>query len=160
MTTDITQYAGRTVDLNVLRGQRPAGDRLLSQTLGGPDAPAGELLTGVLKLAQRFQMLLLLEQGSMRYAPQMGCRFLTDARRGAWRTGLDVQQSFYFALVDVKRQLRAMSLPTDPDDEVLDEAEVVSVSLGPPDRAAVRYTLTTLAGTGRAFVAPLPTTTH
>ncbi len=160
MTADITQYAGRTVDLNVLRGQTPAGDRLLSQTVGGPDAPGGELLTGVLKLAQRFQMLLLLEQGSMPYAPLMGCRFVTDARRGAWRTGLDVQQSFYFALVDIKRQLRAMALPADPDDEALDEAEVVSVALAPADRAVVRYTLTTLAGTGRLFIAPLPTTTH
>lgn len=155
-TTSAADYTGRTVDLAAFQGHELGAEVLLGQSLAGTGVAAGGLVvTGTLKLAQRFLVILLTEQGSLRYLPDAGCGFMTDARLGRWRTPADVRQSFHSALLDVQRQLGQLELPGDPDDERLAGVTVLAVELNPADRAGLRLRLTTRAGTARTFIAPL-----
>jgi hypothetical protein len=155
--TTVADYIDRTCDVSAFQNWEDALGKevLLEQSLGDTETPGGEVITGVAKLCQRFLMILLTEQGSLKYLPTAGCRFMTDALRGRWRTSADVQQSFYFSLLDVRRQMRQMELSTDPDDERLAGVTILGIVLSPRDRAVLRLSLTTQAGTKRAFLAPI-----
>lgn len=159
MATTIVDYIDRTADVAAFQGWEDTRNRevLLEQEIHDAGG-GGEVITGVFKLVQRFLLTLLTVQGSLKYLPGLGCTFISDARRGRWRTSADVKQSFYFALLDCKRQLREVELTGDPDDEKVADVAVVSIELSPQDRAVLRLYLTTLAGTGREFLAPIAIT--
>src|SRR5262245_4779692 len=91
-TYDIAAFDGLGLGTNVAVMNDPA-------LLPGP-VTIGEMITGIVKLAQRFIIVLFLEQGSMIYEPTAGCTFLKDARAGYWRTTIDISQSFYYSLLD------------------------------------------------------------
>jgi hypothetical protein len=91
--------------------------------------PAGGLLGGVAKLAQRVAWILLTEQGAIPYAPQVGTQLLTDAKNGFWRTTGDVWMSFASAKLDLLRQLRALEQPDDPPQERIADVELVGLKL-------------------------------
>lgn len=156
----VIPYVGRTIDMTAFQGwELGIGvEALLSQELATPDV-SGAVITGTIKLVQRFLLILLTEAGSMAYlsgptvAP--GCGFMTDARSGSWRTAADVQQSFYSALLDIKRQLLQLQTADDPLDEQFAGATILGVVLSPVDHAVLRLSLTSQAGTQRAFIAPL-----
>lgn len=158
----LVDYRGRTVDVAAFLGwERGLGrEALLEQTLTDEALPGGGVLTGVLKLVQRFLLILLTEQGSLVYLPEAGCRFMSDAGSGRWRTSADVFQSFNFSLLDVKRQLRQLETEADPDDEKFLDAAVLGITLSPQDQAVLRLQLTTQAGTRRVFVAPIGVATR
>lgn len=157
----VVDYQGRTVDLAAFQGwEKGVGvETLLDQSLAEP-GEGGEVVTGIVKLAQRFLVLLLTERGSLDYLPDAGCTFMTDARKGGWRTSADVLQSFHFALLDIKRQLRSVELDGDPDDEKFAGVTVLGIVLSPRDRAVLRLALTSQAGTKRAFIAPIDVATN
>jgi len=152
--TTIADYAGRDVDLAAYQGMLAGGERLLRMELVGPDH-GGRIVAGIQKLAQRFLVLLLTEQGSVPHFPDQGCEFLTDARTGIFQAPLDVFTSFSSALVDIELQLLAAEAPEDPDDERFDSAEVLSVSLN-AGNASVRVQVNSRAGTTFDFLAPIP----
>jgi len=113
---------------------------------------AADLITGTPKLAQRFLLILLMEQGSQTYDPAAGCNFLVDMRRGLWRTTADVLQSFHYSLLDVQRQLVAVQTAADPPEERYAAATVLSVTLA-GDVVSLNLMLTTQAGTQHVFTA-------
>jgi hypothetical protein len=153
----VLDYAGRLVDVNAFQGWElgVGTEVLLDQELASDVSPGGEVITGCAKLIQRFLLVLLTETGSLVYLPGAGSQFMTDALGGRWRTSTDVQQSFYSALLDVKRQMRQMELPSDPDEERLDDVVIISIILSPRDRAVLRLQMYTVAGTSRTFIAPI-----
>lgn len=156
-TTTVIDYVDRTIDISCFHGAGYGTDKQVDQAIAQP-GEGGEVLTGIFKLAQRFLMLLLMDKGSQQYNENAGCAFMQDARRGGWRTSTDVLQSFSFAMVDVKRQLRALQLPTDPLDEQFNSVTVLSIVLTSPDYVILRLALISQAGTKRAFIAPIPVT--
>jgi hypothetical protein len=151
MNTDAAPYAGRTVDLAAY-AEGPPGTPLVASLAG--DAGPGAVVTGVLKLSQRFLMELLTAAGSMTYLPARGCNLVADAASGRWRTVADVGQSYYAALVDVRRTLRGEETDADPDDERFESAPLLGVTLT-PGGVDLRIAVTSRAGAARVVVQPL-----
>lgn len=148
------EYVGRTYDLLAFHGAAPGKSVLLEEALLPSDDSGGYIVAGIEKLAQRFLLALLTVAGSKVQRPEDGCQFVADARLGYWRTAADVYQSFYAALVDVKRQLQRDEDDNTPDDEVFAGATLEEVRLDwPTARLLVR--LESAAGTARTFVTPL-----
>lgn len=148
----LEEYLGRTVDLLGFHGTgRPSSP--LVQGLVGADGEAA-LIAGVLKLTQRFLVLLLTPTGSVRYAEDRGSPFLVDAAAGIWRTGADVEASFHAALPIVDRQLRDEETVDDPDDERFAGAEVVSATWV-AGGAVLTLRIDSRAGTSREVLLPL-----
>lgn len=149
-----TDYIGRTVDVSAFQGPRIRGvplDMQLAIADGG-----GSLVTGILKLAQRFMIMLMTEQGSVKHLPDYGTEFMALARQGYLRTEIDVRAAFAEALVDIKEQLRLVETTADPDDERFETAELIAVEVI-PGYASIRFSLTSLAGTARQVILPLDT---
>lgn len=149
----VADYVNRTVDMLVFQGFSTARDHLLSQSLVDVNG-FGTIGTGIVKLAQRFLLLLLTEAGSIQFQPTTGCNFMKDARKGRWRTTGDVNQSFGSAVLDIRRQIRLMQLATDPLDEQYDSATLINVQLN-GDQVVLRILLTSMAGTPVTLIAPL-----
>src|SRR6185437_5077471 len=117
-TGQALQYAGRTYDLSMFQGIQPAGRALLRADVADPQAPAGAIVTGIQKLAQRFALLLLTEQGSMPLAPLQGSPLMTNLRQGTLRNDHDVFVAVAQGIGVVVPQLRVLQQATDPPDEV------------------------------------------
>lgn len=149
----LASYSGRTYDLLAYQGAVAGGEVLVKQQLLGSDN-YGQITTGAQKLAQKFLLILLTERGSVPHFEDFGTEFITDARKGLFVTPLDVFASFASAIVDIKQQLQAEQLSTDPDDEIYDSAEIISVSLS-GRTASVVVQLNTAAGTSVRFIPPL-----
>lgn len=149
----VVDYVGRTVDLLAFQSSGTGASRRLEQAL--VDGATSSVIAGIQKLSQRFLMTLLTDRGSMLYLPLLGTRFLTDARAGQWRTAADVRQSFYSALLDVRRQLVPAETDADPNDERFANAVLTSVSLV-AGGATLGIRLSSRAGTARTIITPIP----
>lgn len=157
MATTISDYLGRTVDVVAYDpGDKPEGLRQLQLQMASQEH-GGKICSGIQKIGQRFMLRLLTPRGSMQHLPNEGCEFLLDARRGAWRGPSDVFSSFASASADILEAFMSEELDDDPDDEKLEDAELLAVTLD-GDRATVSVRLTTLAGDARVFLQPLPVT--
>lgn len=104
----------------------------------------GPATRGIEKLAQKFVIELLTEEGSMPYLPKHGCRFLSRLRRSV-RTEFDVIVAFAAAYNKVKRSLRSEHTRRVPKDERLAGAYLTSIMVQPGGvlilEIAVRNTL-------------------
>jgi len=152
MTTAI-DYLGRTIDLLAFAGAQPSGDVLLTPQLAFA-AQSGQITAGIQKLVQRFLLELLTESGSLAYLPTRGCDFMIDALAGIWRTQIDVQQSFYSAMIDVGRNLTLEESVSDSADERFGSAELLNVVLT-ADKVSIQVAVTSLAGSSRTVLMPI-----
>lgn len=153
MTGTVADYLDRTVDLLLYEAPTPgAGERETPPALA---EGSGEVCAGVQKLAQRFLLTLLTPRGSQRHRAARGTAFMVHASRGFWRTAVDVRQSYAAAASDARKQLRAEETAADPDDERYGADELTRVTLG-DGKAAIHVALTSLAGTRRQYVVPVP----
>jgi len=121
-------YVGRTVDV---LAWDPGS--LLAGSLGGDDG-AGQVVTGLLKMAQRFLILLLNETNTIKYNYYghngiRGCEFMTELRLGQLRTELDVFTAFGLAELHVRQQMLAMETDDTPDDEKYKRAQLHHLEL-------------------------------
>ena len=109
------QYEGRTIDVVAWNS--------LTATGGMFDAlSTGQVLTGILKLAQRWMITFLHESDSVKYnywgrETPVGTTFLVQLRQGAARTNAAVVALFMLAEIAAKQQLLAEETEDDPDDE-------------------------------------------
>jgi len=149
----IKDYTGRTVDISAYQGVQPTGDVQLSATLALP-GEGGRIVTGPQKVAQRFLLELLKETGTMKFRPNEGTTFLTEARIGAFQTQTDVFGAFRRGVAVVRPLLRRQELAADPDDERFVDAEVISISVIPGE-AVITAELITRAGRDRTYIFPL-----
>jgi len=127
----VVDYVGRTVDVVAYQGSGFGGERQLTQSLGRAEDGRGMIITGIVKLGQRFILELLTEQGSMQFLPTRGCTFMTEARLGYFRNQVDVLAALSRALIGIKRNLKSEESNSDPDDErygsvVVDSIEYVA----------------------------------
>lgn len=156
MATTFLDYVDRRIDVLALRGAQAFGEVQLSQTLFDEQS-AGEICTGTQKLAQRFVLELLTEEGSMRFLPERGCRFMTDIRFGRLHTEQDVETSFLFSLVNVTRNLQNEETDEMEDDERFASATLLAIAIL-PGFLSLSVQVTSLAGTSRKVILPLSMT--
>ena len=109
-------YIDRTVDLVAFSGPFPSASVPLAMALAR-DGEGGQIQTGILKLAQRFLLLLLTPRGSTPSLPLAGCDFMPQLQQGLLRSTLDVYAAFSSAVSDIKTQLLAGEATRDPADE-------------------------------------------
>jgi hypothetical protein len=163
-------YSGRLIDVLAYQGFTPgqtntidvrelgssSNPALVTEALAIPGSP-GSVVTGILKLVQRYMVTLLTERGSLQYLPTVGSDFLLDAKLGRWRTVADVRQSFSSANLDVGRQLLQAQLSSDPADEVFAGAVLKSVVMT-ADSVSIILTIKSAAGSAVTFIAPVSVT--
>jgi len=155
LTATVREYAGRTVDLLAFDGMTLQGEALLEPTLA---SGSGALVTGIQKLAQRFLIELLTEQGTLDYALNRGTLLMTQFRSGVLRTSQDLFSAFSSAEVDVRNNLRLEEDSTvDPADERYGSAQLLGATLL-GDTATLRIQLTSAAGESRTIIYPLRAT--
>lgn len=143
--------AERTYDLAAFVLPARSGD-VAEQLLAGGDG--GALVTGVLKLAQRFVVVLLTRRGSLPLLPERGTTLLDELASGRATTTQDVHAAFASAVGEAARQLRALERADDPDDERFADATLDRVGwdgAGPQ----LWVTLRSLAGAARQLVLPV-----
>jgi hypothetical protein len=126
--SNIIPYVDRTVDLSAFQGQQPQGDTLISQSLV-TDVEGGELITGILKLVQRWLLEFLTIQGSMQFLPTRGCAFMQQLRSGQLVSLLDIQQAFYLSAQQVETNLESDQTSTTPIDEQFDYVTLESIAI-------------------------------
>lgn len=117
---------------------------------------AGELVTGLQELIQRFSALLLLERGSIACRPNDGADFMTKVRQGRLRTGMDVRQAFGSAVMDLRRQLARQVNDDDPPEQIFANATLISADVV-NGRVLLSVKLTTAGGDTPKFILPIPT---
>lgn len=151
-----TDYTGRTIDLSIFIGAKPAGeDKLTLDFTSG-----GDVITGIEKMVQTFTLLFLTEQGTVEYYPTLGTPFITSVRKGFINNESDVKNQFNLA-VELIRQTMDLAadaaVPALPPDETYESAELLSFSL---DKAASLLTMqikvNSVAGSSRAVILPVP----
>lgn len=156
MATTFLDYAGRRVDVLALRGAQEMGEVQLQQTLFDEES-AGEICTGIQKLAQRWTVEFLTEAGSMRFLPNRGCRFMTDVRFGRMHTEVDVETSFLFSMVPVGRNLQNEEDEEMAADERFASAELLAIVIQ-PGYLSLSVKINSQAGTSRKVILPLAIT--
>ena len=154
--SDYTDYIDRTVDLVAFSGPFPSATIPLTMALAN-EGEGGQLQTGILKLAQKFMLLLLTPIGSIPGLPLSGCDFMPKLQQGLLRTTLDVYAAFSSAVSDIKIQILAEESTTMPDDERFSSAVIIKLRLT-ADSASITLQITSLAGSSRKVVLPLSIT--
>jgi len=150
--TIIEQYLNRKIDVLALRGGTASGEQQLSQTLADADS-GGDICTGIQKLAQRFLLVLLTEQGSVKYWSDYGTTFMTELRRGEIRTDAEMRAVFALAEQDAAEQLVAEESDTDPDDERYRHTELTTVTI--TDSTAYLYLTLESMASSADFIVPI-----
>ena len=125
------------------------------EQLSPPDlaAGSGHLVTGVHKMAQWFLLELLTPVGSVAHRG-IGTGFLSQAKRGVWRTSADVTRDYALAAAQARRAMRLRQRVSDPADERLAKDELISVAIA-SGSVSLRIALTSAAGDRREYVVPI-----
>lgn len=142
-----------TYDLLIFQGVEDKGEQEVALSLGN----SGFFTTGIQKVAQTFTKMLLTESGTVANDPAAGTDFLIDLRNGSIRDELTLQASYQAAVIDI---LNYMSEQEEilPDDETLEEANLVSWDLR-PGFLSIQVEIVTAAGASRTYVVPVQTRT-
>lgn len=153
LSATVIDYAGRTVDYLAFDDAQLGSEALLSQVLVKP-GKSGSLITGILKLVQRFLLELLTEQGSLTYTPERGTLFMTALRMGVVRTSQDLFSTFSSAEAELRIKLKLEETVNDPADERYGSATLLSASLF-GDTANLNIQINSLSGDSRNIIFPL-----
>lgn len=151
----ISDYAQRKYDFLGLQVAKLDRETRVGLALYAEDN-SGKICAGIQKLAQRWALEFLTERGSMPGLPNRGSDFMLQVRRGELRTQLDVTQSFHDAALRIRATLQAEEYAGMPEDERLDDVELMSVIIE-PGYLNLRVMISSVAGTGRAVVLPIQT---
>ena len=151
----LADYANRKYDVLALQNASTAKESRLDLVLYGADN-AGKICAGIQKLAQRWLLEFLTEKGSMPGLPDRGCTFMTFVRRGVVKTQLNVTQTFNASNMRIRVTLQGEEYDGMPDDERLDDAELLSVGLL-PGYMNLSIAITSLAGDAREILVPVAT---
>jgi len=154
MMATSTNYSGRMTDLLIFQGTKPAGDQKIHLGFGD----AGELTTGIQKLAQTFTTLFLLEKGSMPSHPEYGTDLLESVRTGIIQTEADVESIVSLAIEATRLILDNIAQSGDfPPDEVFQSAALLNFQLDKDKSKLTLYiNVVSEAGTSRVVYLPIP----
>lgn len=151
MTASVN-YAGRSVDLLIFQGVQPVGEARINLGLGA----AGSICTGVQKAVQTFVLLFLTDKGSVAGEEARGTDFLQGLRTGFIHDDASLESAFRFAVMDVLNYDSENRPEETPDDEALEDVELVSYDLQ-PGYLNLTCRVVTLAGESREVIIPIPT---
>lgn len=151
----LQEYANRKYDFLAFQRIDGRKDGAVGMALYSEDT-SGRIITGIQKLAQRWTLEFLTEQGTMRFLPARGADFMTFVRQGRLRTQSDVFAAFATAGLVITQNLRQEEYADMPLDERFSEAVLTSVSVM-PGYINLRVMITSLAGEERAVVLPIET---
>lgn len=151
----LADYANRKYDVLALQRQGASRSGRQDLVLYSEDN-SGKICAGVQKLAQRWLLEFLTELGSMPGLPDRGCDFMTFVRQGTIKTQLNVTQTFHASNIRIRVTLQDEEYDGMPDDERLDDVELVSVGLL-PGYMNLGISIRSLAGDSRDILLPIST---
>jgi phage baseplate assembly protein W len=154
MTKTTKDYSGRTVDVEFLQHvSTPATLIGLTKTLRHDNMT--RRVTGLQKLAQRYALILLTPRSTLPMYPEYGTDLVTYIQNGAVNTRAQLASLFSFANSLAMQQLAVEVQDSDPDDEVLDTAELEDYDIDyPTSTVLLKVRLTSLAGESYTYVIP------
>lgn len=144
-----SKYEAHTYDITLLHGATKNGEAPLTISLFNPDMG---VCCGIQKLIQNIVVLLLTEQGTVRFNPDRGTRFLSSMRNA--NTEDDVDIAFRFAVVDVKAQIQDTETDDTPEDEKYGDVELADVEIF-GDTVSMVIEVTSASGSGAEVALPL-----
>jgi hypothetical protein len=151
----IADFANRKYDFLALQRSDDSRNSRLDLVLYSDDNP-GKICAGPQKLAQRWLLEFLTEKGSMIGLPDRGCDFMRFVRQGTIKTQLNVTQTFNASNMRIRVTLQDEEYEGMPDDERLDDAELLSVGLL-PGYMNLSIGITSRAGDAREILVPIAT---
>lgn len=151
----VEAYANRKYDVLAFRNVGLGRDRQLGLALYSEDS-SGQVCVGIQKLAQRWALEFLTEEGSLRGLPNRGSPFMTQLRTRNLRTTQDITFAFLAANLQVATQLRSEEYAGMPDDERFASASLTSVTFY-PGYLAMHVMIESVAGDARAAILPIDT---
>lgn len=146
----MSAYDGRTVDILAMQGVAASGKKEVGLNLG----TSGFVCTGIQKVAQEFLTLFLTDRGSVKWDPDYGTSFMYNLRTGQINDETTLQSAFEFAVIDIINYLGDTLATATPDDEVLENAELVEWDLR-PGFLSIKVQITTTAGNSREYIVPI-----
>jgi hypothetical protein len=151
----LADYTNRRYDFLALQNVQPRGESRLGLELAA-SGESGQICVGVQKLAQRWLLEFLTEQGSMIGLPTRGSTFMTLVRKGLLRTEAAITAAFNFAAYDVRVSLSKEEDATWPVDERIGRVELLAIAFL-PGYANIRVAIYSRAGTSRSIILPVTT---
>lgn len=149
----ISAYANRKYDYLGLQNVKPQGEALLGLELFTP-TNSGQICTGVQKLAQRWALEFLTEEGSMPGLPERGNEFMRLVRQGRIRSAPEVRGFFATSALRIDRNLRNEEYENMPADERFASAELLGVSFL-PGYLSLTVEVVSRAGSARQVILPI-----
>ena len=150
-----TDYTGRTVDLFIFQGVEEFGDQPITTGWG----TAGQLCTGVQKIAQSWSILFLTDRGTVLNEETRGSDFLLAVRSGRIQVDEDIPAEFAIAAAQVQRTMSLDASNADTqleDDERLAKAELLDYDLERnTSLLQLKVRLHSVAGDSRTIFLPI-----
>lgn len=151
----MSNYDNRVYDFLALQNVQASGEQLLGLELFTP-TNSGQICAGVQKLAQRWLLEFLTENGSMPGRPDRGTRFMRLVRQGRLRTTPAIAAEFSFAAYEARINLQNEENATWPDDERLGDVRLTSLAFL-PGYAKLYIQIVSRAGETRDVLLPIST---
>lgn len=149
-----TNYAGRTVDLLVLKTVLSAPVYRKRVDLDVEKSPM--IVTGVEKLAQMYTLVFLTEVGTCHADSGRGTSIVSDVEKGKVYDDASLTASAAAANALAKRQIRSAAEEDTPKDERLADSQVTGIYLDKNNATArISVRLTTEAGTALDYIIPV-----
>lgn len=149
----LKDYTGRKYDYLSFRGVKPTSATKLDLELFTPENN-GQICVGIQKLAQRWLLEFLTALGSMPGRPTRGSTFIAQVKRGQLFNQIDVSAAFASDEIDIRNNLRNEEYAGMPDDEKIDNAQLLS-SASLPGYLQLYVKITSRAGTSREIILPI-----
>ncbi len=151
-----TDYSGRAKDINISPTIDPSKTTVQKVTPGF--GAVSSYCAGVQKLIQRFMIALVTVRGSQPAYPAFGTDLLKRISVSSLTTVADLKHAFNFASAKVVSDFRAYQAETPglPDDEQLDTALLLDVTVSANYEVSYRVALYTKAGSTYDFLLPIP----
>lgn len=144
-----TNYYQRSIDLSVFQGIKENGLATVNQTLFDN---GGEVCTGIQKLIQRWLLKFLTPLGSVKFHPEWGTSFLSEAP--SFHSEIDTQIAFYSAISDVSDQLIDEEDENMSEDEKLAKVDLLSITISDTG-FVMKIKLTSQIGESAPLVLPI-----
>lgn len=151
-----TDYTGRAKDINISPTIDPTKTSVQKVTPGFGNVSS--YCAGVQKLLQRFMIALTTVRGSQPAYPTFGTDLLKTIAVSSLTTVADLKHAFNFASAKVVSEFREYQAATPglPDDEQLDTALLLDISVTANYEVTYRVALYTKAGETYDFLLPIP----
>lgn len=145
----LTNYYNRSVDVSIFQGAKEIGVATVDQSLFNN---GGAVCTGIQKLIQRWLLTFLTPLGAVKFHPERGTSFLTEA--SGFRTEIDAEVAFYTCNANACEQLIAEEDDNMPDDERINYVELQDITVGSTG-FSLRVMLYSLSGENAPIILPI-----